>query len=136
MTDRSTSGVVLMVIGPNSFLPLPASSKRQTCGSFSIPESELVSADLGVRAESLPAVTLWEERLQREVSLIFCEDNATCVRVIEAGRNPTMRHIGRTHRGELAFPHERFVLGQMVMQRTITNNMSAGMPTNGARQFG
>ena len=58
--------------------------------------------------EGLPAVTIWEVLLGRPVSLIFCVDNESVARVIGAGRNPTMRHIGRTQKVDLAFLHERF----------------------------
>ena len=40
-----------------------------------------------------------------------------------------MRHIGRTHRVDLAFIHERFAQRQMPMQRTDTKNMSAHFVT-------
>ena len=90
-TARSTSGLFLALVGPNTFLPLSAASKRQTAVSHSTPEAELVAADLGVRTEGLPALSIGEVLFERPVSLVMCEDNETCIRVVETGRNPTMR---------------------------------------------
>jgi hypothetical protein len=65
---RSTSGVYLCLRGPNSFVPLGSSSKRQTCVSHSTPEAEIVAADFGLRSEGLPAITLWETILRKSVN--------------------------------------------------------------------
>ena len=59
----------------------------------------------------------------------MCEDNGTCIRVIETGRNPTMRHIGRTHKVDLRFVHERFAGGDMLMGWTDTERQSADIIT-------
>jgi hypothetical protein len=37
---------------------------------------------------------------------IFREDNQAMARVVEAGENPTMRHLQRTQRVSLAWLHE------------------------------
>ncbi|MDP7561187.1 MAG: Ty1/Copia family ribonuclease HI, partial [Planctomycetota bacterium] len=42
------------------------------------------------------------------VTVIFHEDNQTMIRVCETGRNPTMRHLGRTHFVQVAWLKERF----------------------------
>jgi hypothetical protein len=55
-TTRSTSGVFLALTGPNSFFPISALSKRQSCVSHSTPEAELVAADLAIRTEGIPAL--------------------------------------------------------------------------------
>ena len=49
--SKSTSGVFLALKGPNTFFPLSASSKKQSCVSHSTPEAELVAANLAVRTE-------------------------------------------------------------------------------------
>ena len=46
----------------------------------------------------LPCLDLWEILLQRPCPLVVHEDNQAMLRVIETGRNPTMRYLGRTHR--------------------------------------
>ncbi len=37
----------------------------------------------------------------------FQEDNQAMIRVIETGRNPTKRHLGRVHRVATSWLHER-----------------------------
>ena len=95
----------------------------------STPEAELVAADAGVRAEGLPAVTLWEILLGRTLDLVLCEDNQLAARVIETGRNRTMRHIGRTHKADLAFLHERFARGDIKIEITPALRQSADIFT-------
>ena len=107
-TSRSTSGLFLSLEGPNSFFPLNAQSKKQTCVSHSTPESEIVAADAAVRIMGLPALDLWDVALGRRVKLDFYEDNQATLIVIKTGRNPTMRHLGRTHRVDLSFLVETF----------------------------
>ena len=69
----------------------------------------------------MPAVTLWNVLLKRNVDLVLCEDNESAARVIETGRNPSMRHILRTHKVDLAFLHERFAGGDMMIEITPLN---------------
>ena len=103
---KSTSGVFLALIGPSSFVPLGAVSKKQTCVSHSTPEAELVAADLAVRAEGLPALTLWEvvwrsyagvepgDKSNMPEKLRFREDNAAAIQILKSGKSPTLRHLG------------------------------------------
>ena len=107
-TARSTSGVFLCLKGPDSFMGLTGMSKRQTCVSHSTPESEIVAADCALRLVGLPALQLWDALLPRKAHITFHEDNQAMIRVCETGRNPTMRHLGRTHRVDVAWLHERF----------------------------
>ncbi len=76
----STSGVFLCLRGPNSFVPLSAGSKRQTCVSHSTPEAEIVAADYGLRAEGLPALSMWEVLLGKKVQLQWMEDNSAALK--------------------------------------------------------
>ena len=57
-TMRSTSGVFLCLRGPNTFMPLGAVSKKQTCVSHSTPEAEIVAFDCALRTVGLPALQL------------------------------------------------------------------------------
>ena len=41
-TSKSTSGFFLAIIGPNTFMPVTAFAKRQTCVPHSTTESEMV----------------------------------------------------------------------------------------------
>ena len=110
---KSTSGVFLALVGPSSFVPLGAVSKKQGCVSHSTPEAELVAADVAVRTEGLPAVALWEIIWQSAAGLTvgperlrFREDNAAAIQILKTGRNPTIRHMGRTHRVCLRWLHD------------------------------
>ena len=47
-------------------------------------------------------------------------DNVSMLQVMKAGRNPTMRHLGRTHRVSVAWLHEqhRRLLYDFVIRRS------------------
>ena len=71
-TTRSTSGVFVALTGPNSFYPISALSKRQSCVSHSTPEAELVAADLAIRTKAyLPWISglyCWTKRSSKSTS--------------------------------------------------------------------
>ena len=75
----------LCLVGPNTFMPLAATSKKQTCVSHSTPVAELVAVDLALRAEGLPALDVWETILGRPVTLAFQEDNQAAIVVLQSG---------------------------------------------------
>jgi len=60
VTAKSTSGCYLAIVGPNTFAPITASCKKQTCVSHSSTESEIVAAEQGIRMEGLQALAFWE----------------------------------------------------------------------------
>jgi hypothetical protein len=60
VTAKSTSGCYLAIVGPNTFAPITASCKKQTCVSHSSTESEIVAAEQGIRCEGLQALAFWE----------------------------------------------------------------------------
>ena len=108
-TARSTTGVFLCLEGPNTRFPLSGKGVKQTCVSHSTPEAEIVAADDALRTEGFPFLTLWEKVLQRKVILNFYEDNSAAIQILMTGKNPTIRHMGRTHRVDLAWLHEVFM---------------------------
>ena len=118
-TMRSTSGVFMTVLGPNSSAPLNGMSKKQSAVSHSTPESEIVAADFAVRTEGLPAIDLWSLLLGRELRVIFHEDNQAMIAVCKSGKNPTMRHLGRTHKVDVAWLHETFNSGHYELKYTV-----------------
>ena len=59
-TSKSTSGAFIAVVGPNTFVPITAICKKQTCVSHSSTESEIVALELALRAEALALLTLWD----------------------------------------------------------------------------
>ena len=121
---KSTTGGYLALAGPNTWFPLGCKSKRQTATSHSTTESEIVSADDVVRTIGLPALDLWEEVLKRKVECHFHEDNQACLQVIKTGRNPTMRHITRTHGVNTSWLHER-VLADRIQPRYVDSKNQA-----------
>ena len=56
---KSTSGCALYLVGPNTYYPFNAFSKKQTSITMSGTESEVISANHGVRAQGLPSLSLW-----------------------------------------------------------------------------
>ena len=85
------------MVGPNTFFPLAAKAQKQTAVAHSTVEAEIVSANFAVRTIGLPALDLWETVLERSVALTLIEDNESTAAIIRTGRNPTMRHLSRTH---------------------------------------
>ena len=97
-TSRSTSGVHLSLLGPNSVWPLNGQSKKQGCVSHSTPEAELVAADHAVRTVGIPALDLWSILLRKpELSIMLHEDNETAIVASRQGWPSAMRHLERTH---------------------------------------
>jgi hypothetical protein len=130
-SQRSTSGMHLAIRGPATCFPIAGASKRQTCVSHSTPEAELVAADFALRTAGLPALQLWDVLLQRHAGLVFHEDNQAMIRVCETGRNPTMRHLGRTHRVSVARMHEIFKMPDIHLTYEATHRQSADIYTKG-----
>ena len=56
---KSTSGCALYLVGPNTYYPLNAFSKKQASVTMSSTECEVISANRGVRAQGLPSLSLW-----------------------------------------------------------------------------
>ena len=115
--------------------PLVAISKRQSCVSVSTPEAELVAGSHGLVRELIPALDMCDKVLPAGYDAIFHEDNQAMIRVIETGRNPTMRCLHRTHRISVATLHE-IVAGQVSdttinCEYTTSAEMAADIFTNG-----
>ena len=118
---KLTSGVFLASVGRRSYFPLSGISKKQSSVSHSTPEAEIVAMDLAVRAEGIPALTIWEVISRAtKAQLHFLEDNSAALRVVQTGKNPTMRHMGRTHKVSLQWLHERFKEGDMSLHQCPT----------------
>ena len=62
LTDsKSTSGGLLALWGPKTFVTLAWRCKKQTAVSHSSAEAEIISLDAGVRMEGIPALVLWDQ---------------------------------------------------------------------------
>ena len=57
--NKSTSGGFLALVGPNTYFPLSAFSKKQTSTALSSTEAEVVCANVSLRALGLPSSALW-----------------------------------------------------------------------------
>ena len=57
--SKSTSGVILCLVGPNTFCPLSSLCKKQGAVSHSSSEAEVISLETGVRMEGFPALDFW-----------------------------------------------------------------------------
>ncbi len=134
-TSRSTSGVHLCLRGPWTYCPLTGISKKQESVSHSTPEAEIVAAAFAIRKEGLPSSYIWELILPRKgadpVITVFHEDNQTMIRVIETGRNPTMRHLGRTHYVQVRWLKERFKNRDIKLIYERSNRQQADIYTKG-----
>ena len=105
---KSTSGAFLCLSGPNTFFPLAAKATKQTSVAHSTVEAETVAANSAIRTIGLPALDLWEPVLQRTVQLTLVEDNESTAAIIRSGRNPTMRHLTRTHGVHVNWLHDLY----------------------------
>ena len=57
--NRSTSGGFLALVGPSTYFPLSAFSKKQTSTALSSTEAEVVCANVSLRSLGLPSSALW-----------------------------------------------------------------------------
>ena len=67
----------------------------------------------------------------RDNVLIFHEDNTAMIQVCKTGNNPTLRHLGRTHRVDVHWLHERFSEDCYKLIYEETRAMRAGILTKG-----
>ena len=57
--NRSASGGFLALVGPSTYFPLSAFSKKQTSTALSSTEAEVVCANVSLRSLGLPSSALW-----------------------------------------------------------------------------
>ena len=67
---------------------------------------------------------LWEVLLGRLVSMTLMEDNESTFQIIKTGKNPTMRHISRTHGVNVQWLHDAYSKRLFNMKVTKTENRS------------
>ena len=87
LTKKSTTGVFLVMSGPNTWFPLQAVSTKQTAASHSSTESELVAADHGLRREGIPMLDMLEMLNNgHKMPFIFHGDNQATIEIIRSGK--------------------------------------------------
>ena len=121
LTKKSTTGVFLVLAGPNTWFPLQAVSTKQTASSHSSTESELVAADHGLRREGIPMLDLLEWLEGHKVDFRQYGDNQSTCHIIRTGVNTTMRHFNRQHGIDLAFLHGHSKEGLMQLGYCVTD---------------
>ena len=104
-------------------------SKKQTATAFSTPEAEIVAANLGLRAEGLPIVTLMESILRRKINLQMNEDNTAAIQIFKTGYSPALRHTGRTHRVSLSWLKEIFLMDSIKCRYVLSCEQCADVFT-------
>ena len=108
--SKSTSGVLICLVGPRTYVPITAVSKKQTSVSKSTPEAEIVALDHGVAKEGVPLAQLWQfaigQGTGKPVTVNCMEDNEAACRIIITGNNPNMRYMSRTQRIDISWLNE------------------------------
>ena len=135
-TQRSTSGIHLAVHGSATIFPIIGSCAAQRATATSTPEAELAALSKGYRTAMLPALDLFDVLCPRSLPPLVSEDNQAAIMVVNSGRNPsypTMRHLARCQRVDLAWLHERLGVhpdkDRAVLFYEDTRNMSADVYT-------
>ena len=130
---RSTSGAHMVIQGRHTRFPVAGASKRQGCVSHSTPEAEIIAADFALRTMGVPVVDLWRILSGQEPKVIFHDDNQAMIAVIRSGKNPTMRHIERSHGISITWMHEMFLSSYIILIYEITSKMAADIHTKAFR---
>ena len=85
-----------------------------------------MAADLAIRTDGLPALQLWGMVLERPTKLVFQEDNQATIKILKTQKNPTLRHLNRTHRINISWLCEVFKnLSEVGLKYCKTDEMAA-----------
>ena len=87
--------------------------------------------DFALRHNGLPSLDLWRKFLPHAPGLHVHEDNQAMIRVVQTGKNPTMRYIGRTHGVSVAWLHEIFQKPELSLAYEVSARMCADIFTKG-----
>ena len=91
----------------------------------------MVALNFAMRTVGLPHQTLWHTIMEHHPPMVAHEDNQAMIRVVQSGRNPTMRYLGRTHRICVAWLHEVFQDPLHVLVYADSHTMCADICTKG-----
>ena len=128
---KSTSGAHMHVQGKRTRFPLAGGSKRQGCVSHSTPEAGIVAADYALRTLGIPSISAWETLMRTPPRIVFYDDNQAMINVMRSGRNPTMRHMERTHGISITWLYEMFKRDYLLLVYEVTARMAADIHTKG-----
>ena len=113
---KSTSGMFLTLEGPDSFWPLCWGSKHKGATARSTCEAEIISLDSGVFGEAVPMQDLFDLVLNRPISLVCQQDNASVIQMVHGGYSARLRHLKKVHRLNLSASYELFNDPQVTLQ--------------------
>ena len=84
-------------------------SKTEKTIPHSSAESETMSMSRGLRAMALPGLDLMEAINTKDITELNChEDNEATIAIIKSGKNPTMKHMNRTHGVQVRALYDEF----------------------------
>ena len=126
---KSTTGVFAALMGPHTFFPLGAVSKKQTVCSNSTVEAEVVAAYAAVRATGISLLDLWEFIMGRKPTMYLFEDNQATMKIIQTGKYPTLRHVRRMHGVSISWLHDAHVAEHFTLWDCATDYQSADIFT-------
>ena len=70
-----------------------------------------------------------QSRSRSPSPLVFKEDNQATIRIIETGKSGAIRHVGRTHRVDIAWLNEVLRCGHLVVDYIETTLQAADIFT-------
>ena len=82
-----------------------------------------------MRAIGLPALKLLQRILKKLPNFVFYDDNKAMIRVVRSGRNPTMRHLERSHGVCISWMHEMFTREYLYLAYEVPDRMAADIYT-------
>ena len=89
------------------------------------------AGNTGVVYELLPARDVCDRIPSKKYMSLHLGDNKAMIRAVKTGRNPTMRHLQRVQRVNIASLYERFQDPRMDIDHVGTNDMAADIYTKG-----
>ena len=106
-------------------------SKRRECVSHSTPEAEIVAADWALRREGILMLDMWDILAGRGQKVVFHDDYESMLKVCKTGKNPTVRHLLRTHGVSVAWLKEQFDTGSYDLRYVPSALQAADIYTKG-----
>ena len=88
----------------------------------------MVAMDSALRKLGIPGLLIWDQILP-DAALHCHEDNQPMIRVLQTGRNPSMRYLHRTHRVSVARLHEAYMRKDFDLVYELTSRMCADIYT-------
>ena len=87
---KGTSGLYIVLMGPNTFVPVTWFCKKQGAVSHSSSEAELIALDAALRMEGIPVLMFWELVVE-----VFHPETKRGGRPLQNSPTPTSRSLWR-----------------------------------------